>query len=78
MAIKIKQVKGPLKTYKALQELEKEKSKDVAAKFNLPGSSLHGSKMKKNSKLHHSIKLLNTIVCMEEKYNQAFVTWLPP
>ena len=50
--------------YKALQELEKEKSKDVAAKFNLPGSSLHRIKMKKNSKLHHSIKLLDTIVCM--------------
>ena len=36
------------KKYKALQELEKGKStKDVAAKFNLPGSSLHEEKWTK-------------------------------
>ena len=34
------------KKYKILQELEKGKStKEVAAKFHLPGSSLHGRKV---------------------------------
>ena len=50
MATKRKYIQGTLAKYKVLQELEKWKStKDLAAKFNLPGSSLHERKMKKDS-----------------------------
>ena len=49
MSTKRKDVEVTLKKKKALQEPEKGKSaKDVAAKYNLPKSSLRGRRMMKN------------------------------